>query len=71
MICAPLMAQSVDQMFVEMQQAKAQGADFVEVRLDCIENFQPLKDLQFLLVNKPLPVVISCWLVLFYYYPFG
>ncbi|CAK9152192.1 unnamed protein product [Ilex paraguariensis] len=41
-----------------MYQAKAQGADLVEVRLDCIRNFRPRGDLQILLKNKPLPVII-------------
>ncbi|KAK3200466.1 hypothetical protein Dsin_023881 [Dipteronia sinensis] len=58
MICAPLMAQSVEQMVGDMHQAKAQGADLVEVRLDCINNFQPHQDLEIILKNKPLPVLI-------------
>ncbi|KAL5770778.1 hypothetical protein ACOSP7_014932 [Xanthoceras sorbifolium] len=59
MICAPLMAQSVEQMVGDMHRAKAQGADVVEVRLDCIHNFQPHQDLQIILKNKPLPVLIA------------
>ncbi|CAL5379090.1 unnamed protein product [Camellia sinensis] len=58
MICAPLMSQSVEQMVSDMNQAKAQGADVVEIRLDCIKDFQPSRDLQILLNNKPLPVLI-------------
>lgn len=58
MICARLTAQSVDQMVSDMIQAKAQGADLVEVRLDCIKDFRPHKDIQVILRNKPLPVVI-------------
>ncbi|KAF5453933.1 hypothetical protein F2P56_023642 [Juglans regia] len=58
LICAPLMAQSVEQMVSDMYEAKAQGADVVEVRLDCIKNFQPRQDLQTILRKKPLPVLI-------------
>lgn len=58
MICAPLTAQSVEQMVNEMVQAKAQGADLVEVRLDCIRDFTPHKHLPVILTNKPLPVII-------------
>lgn len=60
MICAPLMGHSVEQMVGDMYKAKAQGADVVELRLDCIKNFKPQQDLKFLLNNKPLPVVIVC-----------
>lgn len=58
MVCAPLMAPSVEQLVHGMLQAKAQGADLVEIRLDGINNFQPQKDLQVLLNNNPLPVLI-------------
>ncbi|KAK4337764.1 hypothetical protein RND71_042251 [Anisodus tanguticus] len=58
MVCAPLMAPSVEQLVHDMLQAKAQGADLVEIRLDAIHNFQPHKDLPLLLTSKPLPVLI-------------
>ncbi|KAK6232818.1 hypothetical protein SCA6_002891 [Theobroma cacao] len=58
MICAPLMAQSVEQMVKDMHQAKAEGAQLVEIRLDYIKNFQPHQDIQIILKNKPLPVII-------------
>lgn len=58
LICAPLVAQSVEQMVIDMKQAKAEGADVVEVRLDYIKNFQPRQDLEIILGNKPLPVMI-------------
>ncbi|XP_059652601.1 bifunctional 3-dehydroquinate dehydratase/shikimate dehydrogenase, chloroplastic-like [Cornus florida] len=59
MICAPLMSQSIEQMESDMHQAKKQGADVVEIRLDCINNFRPRQDLEILLKNKPLPVIIT------------
>ncbi|KAJ6384404.1 hypothetical protein OIU78_027671 [Salix suchowensis] len=58
LVCAPLMARSVEQMVIDMQRAKAQGADAVEVRLDFIDSFQPSPDLETIIRNKPLPVII-------------
>ncbi|XAR52527.1 3-dehydroquinate dehydratase [Bertholletia excelsa] len=58
MVCAPLLSQSVKQMVADMNEAKAQGADMVELRLDCIKGFRPRQDLEILLKNKPLPVQI-------------
>ena len=58
MICAPLMAQSAEQMVSDMYRAKAEGADVVEVRLDCIQNFQPRQDLEIILKSRPLQVLI-------------
>ncbi|KAK7337843.1 hypothetical protein VNO77_18430 [Canavalia gladiata] len=59
MICAALTTkQSVEQIVNDMHQAKTQGADIVEVRLDCITNFHPLRHLKIILTNKPLPVLI-------------
>ncbi|KAF8394499.1 hypothetical protein HHK36_020709 [Tetracentron sinense] len=58
MICVPLMGQSVEKMVSDMFQAKAQGADLVEIRLDYIKNFQPRQDLEILIRDKPLPVII-------------
>ncbi|KAB5556305.1 hypothetical protein DKX38_007214 [Salix brachista] len=58
MVCAPLMARSVEQMVIDMHSAKAQGADVVEVRLDYIHDFQPGQDLETIIRNKPLPVII-------------
>lgn len=58
MVCVPLMAESVEQMLTDMQKAKSEGADVVQIALDCIKNFQPQKDLEILLRNKLLPVII-------------
>ncbi|TKY61439.1 Bifunctional 3-dehydroquinate dehydratase/shikimate dehydrogenase [Spatholobus suberectus] len=61
MVCAPITTQqsaSVEQIVNDMHQAKAEGADIVEVRLDHITNFNPLRDLKIILQNKPLPVLI-------------
>ncbi|KAJ4956139.1 hypothetical protein NE237_012922 [Protea cynaroides] len=58
MICVPLMGMSVEEMMSQMGQAKSQGADLVEIRLDYIKNFQPRQDLEMLLRDKLLPVII-------------
>lgn len=54
LICATLAAQSLDQMLKGMHQAKVQGADAVEIALDCVAD----SDLEVLLRNKPIPVVL-------------
>ncbi|RYR52548.1 hypothetical protein Ahy_A06g027451 isoform C [Arachis hypogaea] len=59
MICAPIRSQCVEQILKEMHEAKAQGADVVEVSLDHITNFHPHNDLQTILTNKLLPILFS------------
>lgn len=58
MLCVPIMSESVEQMAVDMRRAKAEGADIVELRLDCVKDFRPRRDLETLLFNKSLPVVV-------------
>ncbi|KAF5199225.1 Shikimate dehydrogenase (NADP(+)) [Thalictrum thalictroides] len=41
-----------------MIEAKTQGADLVEIRLDYINDFQPRQDLEILFKDKPLPVIV-------------
>ncbi|XP_047152462.1 bifunctional 3-dehydroquinate dehydratase/shikimate dehydrogenase, chloroplastic-like isoform X1 [Vigna umbellata] len=62
-ICAPMTHEqqsvSVEQIVNNMKHAKAEGADTVEIRLDCITSFHPLLHLKIILQNKPLPVLIA------------
>lgn len=58
MVCAPLAAPTVAELVEGMYKAKEEGADLVEIRLDCLTPFNPTQDLRTLLANKPLPVVI-------------
>ena len=51
------MAETIEKMVIQMHQAEAQGADVVEIRLDCVLDFQPRNDLETILRNKPLPVI--------------
>ncbi|KAF8401566.1 hypothetical protein HHK36_012508 [Tetracentron sinense] len=59
LICAPLMGESVNQMLIEMCEAKASGADLVEIRLDFIKNLSPRRDLEILIKESPLPTLIT------------
>ncbi|MED6169242.1 hypothetical protein PIB30_019714 [Stylosanthes scabra] len=59
MICAPIRSQCVEQILKNMHQAKAQGADVVEISLDHITNFHPHNHLQTILTNKLLPILFS------------
>jgi len=55
-VCAQLTVQQsvVELILSDMVQAKAQGADVVEVRLDHITDFQPRCDLQTILITNKL-----------------
>ncbi|XP_057960848.1 bifunctional 3-dehydroquinate dehydratase/shikimate dehydrogenase, chloroplastic-like [Malania oleifera] len=59
LICAPVMAESVDQMLVLTQKAKELGADLVEFRLDYLKNFSPRRDLEILIKQSALPTLIT------------
>lgn len=59
LICAPLMAETVDQMLSLMQKAKSVGADLVEVRLDSLTSFTPTRDLDSLIKLSPLPTLFT------------
>ncbi|KAJ9131543.1 hypothetical protein P3X46_035198 [Hevea brasiliensis] len=59
LICAPVMAESVDQMLVQMKKAKELGADLVEIRVDFLKNFSPRQNLEVLVKQSPLPTLIT------------
>lgn len=59
LICAPVMADSVDQMLSQIKSAKDQGADLVELRLDFLKNFSPRQDLEVLLKQSALPTLVT------------
>ncbi|PQQ11476.1 bifunctional 3-dehydroquinate dehydratase/shikimate dehydrogenase chloroplastic-like isoform X1 [Prunus yedoensis var. nudiflora] len=59
LICAPVMAESVDQMLVQMGKAREVGADLVEIRLDFLKNFSPIQDLEILIKHSPLPTLFT------------
>lgn len=59
LICAPIMADTVDQMLDLMGRAKSSQADLVEVRLDSLKSFNPLPDLSTLIQHCPLPTLFT------------
>ncbi|KAI6692533.1 hypothetical protein NL676_020243 [Syzygium grande] len=59
LLCTPLMGTTVNQMLIEMRKAKEIGADLVEIRLDCLRNFNPLQDLEILIKQSPLPTLVT------------
>ncbi|KAF5790684.1 putative 3-dehydroquinate dehydratase, Shikimate dehydrogenase [Helianthus annuus] len=58
MVCVPLMSHSVEQLVGDMFQAKNEGADLVEIRLDFLKEFDPVKDLRTIVGCRPLPIVV-------------
>ncbi|RYR65751.1 hypothetical protein Ahy_A03g011677 isoform C [Arachis hypogaea] len=59
LICAPVMADSVDKMHLDVSKAKASGADLVEIRLDSLKTFNPSSHLPALINNRPLPLLFT------------
>ncbi|KAL7080987.1 hypothetical protein ACP275_14G012100 [Erythranthe tilingii] len=59
LICAPLMADTVDQVVNLMHKSKATGADIVEIRLDHLKSFDPQSDIQKLMKECPLPTLFT------------
>ncbi|KAK3217750.1 hypothetical protein Dsin_011720 [Dipteronia sinensis] len=59
LICVPIMAESVEKMIVDMNKAKASGADLVEIRLDSLNGFSPREDLQSIITQSPLPTLFT------------
>ncbi|KAI3459312.1 hypothetical protein Pfo_015975 [Paulownia fortunei] len=59
LICAPLMADTVDQLVELMHKAKLKGADIVEIRLDHLKSFNPHADIEKLIKECPLPTLFT------------
>ncbi|XP_061367684.1 bifunctional 3-dehydroquinate dehydratase/shikimate dehydrogenase, chloroplastic-like isoform X3 [Gastrolobium bilobum] len=59
LICAPIMGESVDQMKIDVHNAKASGADLVEIRLDSLNTFNPYEDLNTLIQDHALPLLFT------------
>lgn len=58
-LCTSLVATTVEGMLAEAQEAVANGADIVELRLDYLEAFSPETDLARLLSQCPLPAIVT------------
>ncbi|KAK4433957.1 Bifunctional 3-dehydroquinate dehydratase/shikimate dehydrogenase, chloroplastic [Sesamum alatum] len=59
LICAPLMADTVDQVVELMHNAKLKGADIVEIRLDHLKSFNGRADIEKLIKECPLPTLFT------------
>ncbi|XP_057776470.1 bifunctional 3-dehydroquinate dehydratase/shikimate dehydrogenase, chloroplastic isoform X2 [Salvia miltiorrhiza] len=59
LICAPIMADTVNQMVELMHKAKFKGADIVEVRLDHMKSLDPRPDIEMLIRECPLPTLFT------------
>ncbi|CAF2374058.1 bifunctional 3-dehydroquinate dehydratase/shikimate dehydrogenase, chloroplastic [Brassica napus] len=59
LICAPVMADSIDKMVTETCKAQELGADLVEIRLDSLKDFNPLEDLKTIINKSPLPTLFT------------
>ncbi|XP_010546914.1 PREDICTED: bifunctional 3-dehydroquinate dehydratase/shikimate dehydrogenase, chloroplastic [Tarenaya hassleriana] len=59
LICAPVMADSVDKMVADTFKAKELGADLVEIRLDSLKTFNPHEDLKTIIKQSPLPTLFT------------
>ncbi|CAH8353285.1 unnamed protein product [Eruca vesicaria subsp. sativa] len=59
LICAPVMADSIDKMVTETCKAQELGADLVEIRLDSLKDFNPLEDLKTIIQKSPLPTLFT------------
>ncbi|KAJ7980194.1 Bifunctional 3-dehydroquinate dehydratase/shikimate dehydrogenase, chloroplastic [Quillaja saponaria] len=59
LICVPIMGEAIAKMMVDMDKAKANGADLIEIRLDSLKNFNPYEDLKVLIKESPLPTLIT------------
>lgn len=64
LICAPIMADRVDQMVELMHMAKLKGADIVEIRLDYLKSFNPHADIEKLIKECPLPTLLTYRLII-------
>ncbi|CAH2054842.1 unnamed protein product [Thlaspi arvense] len=59
LICAPVMADSIEKMVTETCKAQELGADLVEIRLDSLKDFNPLEDLKTIIEKSPLPTLFT------------
>lgn len=59
LICAPVMADSIDKTVIETCKAQELGADLVEIRLDSLKEFNPLEDLKTIIQKSPLPTLFT------------
>jgi len=59
LICVPVMADSVEEMVIQLDKAKSSGADLVEIRVDGLKNLSPHEDLKTLIKASALPTLFT------------
>ncbi|XP_058748980.1 bifunctional 3-dehydroquinate dehydratase/shikimate dehydrogenase, chloroplastic isoform X2 [Vicia villosa] len=60
LICVPIMGETIEKMAVDIQKAKLNGADLVEIRLDSLTTFNPHQDLKtFIQQHNSLPLLFT------------
>lgn len=59
LLCIPLMGTTVDRMLIEMKKAREVGGDLVGIRLDCLKDFNPQRDIEILIKHSPLPTLVT------------
>ncbi|KAL9241947.1 hypothetical protein vseg_015998 [Gypsophila vaccaria] len=59
LICAPVMADTVEEMVNQMKKAQEYGADLVEIRLDHLKVFNPSHHVSFIIKTSPLPTLFT------------
>lgn len=58
LVCTPLEAPSMEEMLASMDQAKAEGADLVELRIDSM-SFSQISEVESLIKQRTLPAIVS------------
>ncbi|KAL9325050.1 hypothetical protein ACSQ67_005695 [Phaseolus vulgaris] len=59
LICVPIMGETIEKMKIDVQRAKAEGADVAEIRLDSLSNIDPYQDLTALIQHRALPLLFT------------
>jgi 3-dehydroquinate dehydratase/shikimate dehydrogenase len=59
LICTSITAASMDAFLQEIAEASATGVDVIELRLDFIKDFEPMKDLERLMAACSMPYIVT------------
>ncbi|KAF6260878.1 type I 3-dehydroquinase-domain-containing protein [Scenedesmus sp. NREL 46B-D3] len=59
LICTSITAASMEAFLQEIAEASATGVDVIELRLDFIKNFEPMKDLERLMSACSMPYIVT------------
>jgi 3-dehydroquinate dehydratase/shikimate dehydrogenase len=59
LICTSITADSMEAFLQEIAEASATGVDIIELRLDFIKDFEPMKDLERLMAACSMPYIVT------------